>query len=67
VVQWCRKLDESTGESDSRSAIADGSSRLAEVTQDRVNELESLIDLFSNLGASQDYLAADEDEKYLTS
>ena len=37
--------------------------RLAEVRQDGVDELESLVDLFTNLRTSQDNLAADEDEQ----
>lgn len=40
-----------------------GCSRLAEVGQDRVDELESLVNLLANLGTSKDDLAADEDEQ----
>jgi len=36
---------------------------LAEVRQHGVDQLEGLIDLLADLGASQDDLAADEDEK----
>lgn len=40
-------------------------SRLAEVREHRVDELEGLIDLLSDLGASEDNLAGDEDEEHL--
>jgi 1,2-phenylacetyl-CoA epoxidase catalytic subunit len=40
---------------------------LAEVGQDRVDHLEGLVDLFTDLGASEDDLARDEDEKHLRS
>lgn len=36
---------------------------LAEVRQHGVDELESLVDLLTDLGTSQDNLAADEDEQ----
>lgn len=42
------------------------SSRLAEVAQDWVDELESLVDLLTDLGAGQDDFAADEDEQNLS-
>lgn len=38
---------------------------LAEVGQDRVDHLEGLVDLFTDLGTSEDDLARDEDEKHL--
>jgi hypothetical protein len=39
------------------------SSRLAEVRQDRIDELESLIDLFADLGTREYDLAGDEDKQ----
>jgi hypothetical protein len=38
-------------------------SRLAEVRQDRVDELKGLVDLLADLGTGQDDLARDEDEQ----
>lgn len=38
-------------------------SRLAEIRQDRVDELESLVNLLTDFGTSEDDLAADEDEQ----
>lgn len=40
-------------------------SRLAEVAQDRVDELKGLIDLLADFCAGQDDFAADEDEQNL--
>jgi hypothetical protein len=58
VIQWRRELDESPPVSLISEALSlSNSSRLAEVTQDRVDELESLVDLLSNFGTSQDNLA----------
>jgi hypothetical protein len=38
---------------------------LAEVGQDRVDHLEGLVDLFTDLGAGENNLARNEDEKHL--
>ena len=38
-------------------------SRLAEVREHRVDQLKRLVDLLTDLGTSEDYLARDEDEQ----